>query len=506
MTIDSVPSGIDVVVGGVVMSTPEVIDEATGFGYEISTPANVCIADVAYAFSSWSDGGARAHSITVGPSDESYVASYVATGGCGEPDCYTDADCDDGLFCNGTERCGPGGDCLPGIPIATADAIACTVDVCNEAIDTVMHSPDDTRCADSFYCNGAERCDATAGCVAGTPPSSDDGIACTIEVCDEASDSIVRTLDHQSCDDGNFCNGTEQCAAGLGCVAVNALGIDIDDGIACTTDFCNEASSTIVHTPIHSLCDDEKYCNGQEICDVTEGCRFGSPVFRDDGIGCTVDFCDDTSNVVVHRVDDSRCDDGLFCNGPESCDAVAGCRSGTPPCADGVGCTIDACDEQTDSCSYPLSDAACDDGDDCNGIESCDPSEGCRSGSIPDCGHLDSECAMGVCEGDNGVCRAQPTNEGLACEDGNACTMEDTCTAGVCAHISFCGVPASRGEIPVVSDALLALRAALALSDCPLCECDVNSDGRVTALDALAILTKAVELDVDLSCFVALGG
>jgi hypothetical protein len=42
---------------------------------------------------------------------------------------------------------------------------------------------------------------------------------------------------------------------------------------------------------------------------------------------------------------DSDCDDGLFCNGAETCDASGSCQAGMDPCAAG-----ETCNEDTDSC------------------------------------------------------------------------------------------------------------------------------------------------------------
>jgi len=64
----------------------------------------------------------------------------------------------------------------------------------------------------------------------------------------------------------------------------------------------------------------------------------------DDGIACTVDSSgpdDQCSNVP----DDTLCDDGLFCNGAETCDPSSGCGPGSDPC-DSPG----ECDEETDEC------------------------------------------------------------------------------------------------------------------------------------------------------------
>lgn len=82
-------------------------------------------------------------------------------------------------------------------------------------------------------------------------------------------------------------------------------------------------------------------------------------------------------------VADEHCDDGLFCNGVESC--VEGrCAAGAPPvCDDGVACTIDDCDPVTDSCRFAPDDTACANGVFCDGSEVCSPVEGCVSGAAP---------------------------------------------------------------------------------------------------------------------------
>ncbi|MBI4716866.1 MAG: S8 family serine peptidase [Planctomycetes bacterium] len=80
---------------------------------------------------------------------------------------------------------------------------------------------------------------------------------------------------------------------------------------------------------------------------------------------------------------DPECDDGLFCNGAETC--VGGtCQAGTAPnCADAVACTTDTCNETTDSCDHTPNNAACDDGLFCNGAETCHVTLGCQAGGDP---------------------------------------------------------------------------------------------------------------------------
>ena len=68
---------------------------------------------------------------------------YTADPRCGDAcdPCLSDAECDDGLFCNGTESCDPGsGRCTPGAPPDCADANTCTADTCDPGLDACVHA------------------------------------------------------------------------------------------------------------------------------------------------------------------------------------------------------------------------------------------------------------------------------------------------------------------------------------------------------------------------------
>jgi predicted small lipoprotein YifL len=85
------------------------------------------------------------------------TADRCAAGRCAhEP---VDASCDDGLFCNGVDRCIVGFGCAASAP-ACGDAIECTADRCDEELDACVHEPDPASCPISH------RCDPIAGCVA----------------------------------------------------------------------------------------------------------------------------------------------------------------------------------------------------------------------------------------------------------------------------------------------------------------------------------------------------
>lgn len=69
------------------------------------------------------------------------------------------------------------------------------------------------------------------------------------------------------------------------------------------------------------------------------------------------------------------------------------------------------------------------------------------------------------------------------------------------AAIGDCGQIVSDGDRPVSSDALHVLGAAVHIRDCdPRCLCDVDGSGDVEAPDALAVLSRAVYLEVELRC------
>ena len=143
------------------------------------------------------------------------------------------------------------------------------------------------------------------------------------------------------CDDGAFCNGAEVCNAGT-CEPGTPPGAD--DGVACTDDSCDEVNDVIVNAPNNANCDNGQFCDGAETCDPVLDCQAGTPPSVDDGVGCTDDSCDEVNDVIVNAPNDANCDDGQFCNGSETCDPVLDCQAGTDPCGGG------ACDEVDDIC------------------------------------------------------------------------------------------------------------------------------------------------------------
>jgi hypothetical protein len=197
----------------------------------------------------------------------------------------------------------------------------------------------DADCDDHLFCNGLETC-TNNKCQSGSAPNCDDAIACTADACVESSKACTHTADDAACNDGLFCDGVETCNTATGCVA----------GAPPCTNSCDETNDQCVQCLTDANCSDGLFCNGVETC-VGNACQPGTPPCND-GVACTADTCDEISDTCKFTPNDALCDNGAFCDGPEKCTAT-GCAAGTPPCAPGA-----TCNEQTDTCCTPETDAS----------------------------------------------------------------------------------------------------------------------------------------------------
>jgi cysteine-rich repeat protein len=135
-----------------------------------------------------------------------------------------------------------------------------------------------------------------------------------------------------------------------------------------------------------------------------------------------------------------QCDDGNTFDGDccsSSCLYEApgiGCTS------DGNPCTNDVCNA-TGICIHPTNTAPCDDGQFCTVNDTC--GGGACGGTPRDCSLATDQCNLGVCNEVSDLCVPQPVANGAPCTDGDACTQTDTCQGGACS-----------GTNPVVCTAL----------------------------------------------------
>ena len=213
------------------------------------------------------------------------------------PSCTSTEDCDDGDDCNGREAC-LAGSCVPGTPI---------------------------DCDDGDDCNGREWClDGT--CRPGTPRRCDDGDDCNgLETCVAGACVAGSALD---CDDGLFCNGAETCRAG----ACRPGSDPCDDGLDCSEDFCDEATDRCRSVPLDRDGDGfgDADCGGDDCDDERSWAHPGAPESCAGGID---EDCDGRTDC-----DDESCRDLPECctAAPELCDGRDQDCDTTPD--DGLSC------------------------------------------------------------------------------------------------------------------------------------------------------------------------
>jgi cysteine-rich repeat protein len=364
--------------------------------------------------------------------------------------------CSDGFFCTVGETCNGAGACAGGTARNCADALPCTTDTCNETGDVCAHAVNDAACNDGNPCNGAETCNPATGCAPGTPLNCDDASACTTDSCSPTAGCQHAAV---NCDDANTCT-TDSCSPTAGC---QHAAVNCNDANACTTDSCNPASGC-AHAPV--VCDDGLFCNGAETCNPATGCQAGTPPSCADTNICTDDSCNTATNQCDHIVDPTndpscvlavcgngrvesgeQCDDGnttagdccsptcrfeaagsacsdaLYCTVGETCNGSGACAGGAArDCADAVPCTTDSCDDTADSCVHGANDAACADGNVCNGSETCNPASGCVAGTQLNCSDGDA-CTADSCSPVTGCAHAP-----VVCDDGAFCNGAETCS------------------------------------------------------------------------------
>ena len=292
------------------------------------------------------------------PDAKAEVTACEGDGGCVSDNPCLAGSCQDG-FCKWEPA---DGSCDDGDPCTEEDQ--CTDGACAGTA---------RQCDDSLVCNGAESCDPETGeCLAGNPPELDDGVECTVDECDEEGKKVVNTPTDELCDDGNPCT-VAMCDAEMGCIMEFATGT-CDDGDPCTDDdTCTEG----VCLGKDKDCDDGEFCNGVEQCNGESGeCEPGEAVGLDDEIDCTVDECDEEADEVIHTPDDALCDDDNPCTN-DLCKADAGCDylDNKEPCEDQEECTVD--DKCADGVCQPgewtcFEDCANDEDDDKDDLVDCD--------------------------------------------------------------------------------------------------------------------------------------
>ncbi|MEO1268518.1 MAG: hypothetical protein AAFX99_10500, partial [Myxococcota bacterium] len=176
------------------------------------------------------------------------------TDACGEtPNCFNWA-------CSAAYSC-----LLEPLPKGTAcdDGAACTVgDIC-DANQTCTGEEEPGFCDDGIYCNGTEWCGPGAqnadgnGCVQ-EPRRIDDGLECTVDTCDEERQVVFHDTSQCACLSDLDCQSicaTGRCDPNNRCIITPLEeGAPCDDGFACTTNDTCTAEQRCVGQPNDALC------------------------------------------------------------------------------------------------------------------------------------------------------------------------------------------------------------------------------------------------------------
>ena len=390
-------------------------------------PSEVCLPDtgcmeVMFDAGGGSDGGADAEvAVDAGMDDAGGTdAGAMDAGTDAGPECMGDGECDDGVYCNGAERCIEGSCADAERAIECDDGISCTRDSCDEAADDCAFVPDDGLC--TAMAGGT--CEVPGDC---QYPS------CTAATCMPGPCQSAECV-------GDRCERTDLCGAGTFCCAGSCAPLGCDDGNPCTDDSCG--GSGCVNTANTDPCSDGDGCTVGDAC-AGGSCRSGSPMVCNDGNGCTDDACVSGS---CRFTDHTRtCDDGNACTSGDRCGGGS-CNPGSPVvCNDGNPCTDDRCEPASGCETSPTAmGTMC-------GVDQCGPWDSCTGfGCGPGDGNQFRSCRPRECNGSGSCVLGSSEMESRSCtpDEGSSCAAcggtgcggppticDGLCNAGCCTEM-----------------------------------------------------------------------
>ncbi len=187
-----------------------------------------------------------------------------------------------------------------------------------------------------------------------------------------------------------------------------------------------------------AACEDGDPCTTGETCkDGT--CSGGGAKDCDDGSPCTIDSCSAAAGGCSHApvADDpaTPCDDGDGCSTGDRCLKGACLPTAVTSCDDANPCTTDSCGEgggcgHVDDAALAGKAGGCEDGDACTVGDSCKGGV-CLAGAATSCDD-NNACTTDSCDGAKGCVHVATGDAGKACDDGDACTLGDHCIGALC--------------------------------------------------------------------------
>ena len=252
------------------------------------------------------------------------------------------------------------------------------------------------------------------GCA--TPPAEEGGSDTTVVDAGEGPDApngdgAAGPPDGAECAVDLDCKGDDPCVVARRCVEFSCTsGVDV-----CK---CREDKD----------CDTADRCLGRPFCDkakapyrcgIDTSAAIACDTSKDTACRTTACAPTDGSCTTLNALHGTPCEDGDACSQHDGCDSGA-CKAGASICP----CAADA------DC------AAKDDGDPCNGTLGCDKGNwpwtcAPKPGTAPSCPD-DGPCTVNACDKASGGCKKTAANDGAACDDGDKCTIKESCAGGAC--------------------------------------------------------------------------
>lgn len=383
--------------------------------------------------------------------DASECTSDVCTAGlCTHPPRANGTTCNDGNQCTQTDAC-TDGVCVGANPVTCPQTDPCKAGSCDPSTGTCSGTakPDNAPCDDNNRCTASDVC-RSGVCTPGTSTVCSALDNChDVGTCNHVTGlcSNPNKPDGSSCDDQSFCTRMDTCTGGV-CVG--------SDPVICPApNPCQEAGTCNPGTgacllptkPDGADCDDANKCTREDSC--TAGQCAGTAYTCSDGQSCTVDACDGEGGCTF-TVKANYCLAGGACRTSGKVNPANPCEVCTPaldpngwspnsgPCSDANACTKnDACvDRVCTGTAY-----SCDDGVECTD-DTCDGWGGCTNLLKGATCRIDSICReQNASNPENSCQRCWPSTsteswsgrpDGDTCTDGNLCTRNDACSAGVC--------------------------------------------------------------------------
>lgn len=350
-----------------------------------------------------------------------------------EDQCKQDTQCDpatgycttspktDNTPCDDSDACSQIDVCLYGMCTGTDYVICYPLDQCHDAgvcnagtgVCTNPAKPNYTPCDDGSVCTTADACIGGV-CEGFSPLDCSVSNPCLSGACDVDTGCYTTYNDGAPCDDANECTTGTTCVSGL-CPSNTGSHVTCPAPINCSAVTCLPVGGCI-DSPVDQC----------EQCATASDCP-NIPCMRaicQANLTCT--YVVDNSNIV-------GCLDSHYCNGIEVCDAGV-CYAGTPPsCDDYNECTTDTCDTDLNSCTHvPRTGSSCTSSNLCVLVAECSSGGACNPVTSVSCDPA-ATCHVSMgCNPSNGICEYHTQTDGTACNDGNACTLDDECNSGSC--------------------------------------------------------------------------